>query len=67
MTGEYDVVANCLADAIDLVKKGKKPYEGTPEKGEYLTDSFMVDEDITFELNPSVDLINYDGIVMEDE
>jgi hypothetical protein len=72
MTGTYKVEADCLADAIDLVKSEKKPLNGLPPDGEYLGDSFAADEETTFDLNPLDDDFELlgnalDNFVMDDE
>lgn len=47
MINEIDIEAHSLADAIEKVKEAP----GTTDNGEYLSDSFVVDEEDTKRIN----------------
>jgi hypothetical protein len=70
MTGLYEIEAGCLAEAIDIANKKA----GLPlaKNNDYLMNSFRVDEEATFELNPLDDDFEMlgdalDTIIMDDE
>lgn len=45
MAGEFTVEANSLEEAIEKVNASEPPYDGLPEDGEYVDDSFNVNTD----------------------
>ena len=51
MVGTFDVEADSLEEALKKVKAGDPPYDGLPPTDELLSDSFVVDEEQSRELN----------------
>jgi hypothetical protein len=51
MVGTFEVEADSVEEAMSIVKEGEEPFDGLPESNEFLSDSFMVDHDMTLELN----------------
>jgi hypothetical protein len=49
--GEYEVEANSLNEAIQLVEDGTPPYDGLPSEPEYIDDSLRVNMEIVKEIN----------------